>query len=444
MRQYRRAAALVGAAAVIAGSVAGASAAAAGTNGSAVGSTVNKVLSRTTEILQTCSVPSAHHAACLSQEHVRLNHFASGLVRPAAGTSTTSGYVPSDLHLAYALPALTATNGTGQTVGIVDAFNDPTAAADLATYRTAYGLPACTAASGCFRQVGESGTATLPSTDTGWAQEESLDLDMVSAICPNCKIILVEATSASDTDLATSVNTAVTLGATEVSNSYGGSETSNETSGLDKTAYSHPGVAITASAGDSGYGVEFPAASPTVTAVGGTSLTKTSSGRGWSETVWGSSGGGGLFGLGGTAEGTGSGCSAYVAKPSWQHDAQCTKRTVADVAAVADPNTGVAVYDSTSNSGQVGWQQFGGTSVASPIIASVYALAGGVASTVNGASIPYANTSHLNDVTSGSNGSCTGGFLGFGGTAAKAYLCTGEVGYDGPTGLGTPNGLGAF
>src|SRR5580698_9194842 len=219
MRRYRRAAALVGTAAVIAGSVAGASAAAAGTSGSAVGSTVNKVLSRTTEILQTCSTPSAHHAACLAQQHVRLNHYAGGLIRPQAGTSTSSGYVPSDLHSAYALPALTATNGTGQTVGIVDAFNDPTAAADLATYRAAYGLPACTVASGCSRQVGESGTSTLPTTDTGWAQEESLDLDMVSAICPNCHIILVEATSASDTDLAASVNEAATLGATEISNS---------------------------------------------------------------------------------------------------------------------------------------------------------------------------------------------------------------------------------
>jgi hypothetical protein len=269
---------------------------------------------------------------------------------------------------------------------------------------------------------------------------------MVSAICPTCKILLVEATSASDADLAASVDEAAKLGATEISNSYGGSEASSETA--ENADYTHPGVAVTASAGDSGYGVEFPAAAPSVTAVGGTSLSKASNARGWTETVWGSSSGGGLLGSLGAAEGTGSGCSAYEAKPAWQKDSGCAKRTVADVSAVADPNTGVAVYDSTADSsGDVGWMEFGGTSVSSPIIASVYALAGGVSSSVSGAQLAYAHASSLNDVTSGTNGSCSGGgFLGLGGSASssKAYLCTGEVGYDGPTGLGTPNGLGAF
>jgi subtilase family serine protease len=272
-------------------------------------------------------------------------------------------------------------------------------------------------------------------------------MDMVSAICPNCHIILLEASSASTANLAAAVNKAATLGATEISNSYGGNEASSETS--MNSAYSHPGIAITASAGDNGYRVEFPASAPSVTAVGGTSLSRASNTRGWTETVWGSASGG-LLGLGGAA-GTGSGCSKYEAKPSWQHDAGCAKRTVGDVAAVADPNTGVAVYDSTADSsGNVGWLQFGGTSVASPIIASVYALAGNAAS-INtgsnlGASFAYSHdsASTLNDVTSGGNGSCKGGLLGIGGNAAKAYLCTGEVGYDGPTGLGTPNGDGAF
>jgi subtilase family serine protease len=367
---------------------------------------------------------------------------ADGTVRAAAAATTPSGYGPADLQSAYDLPSATA--GSGQTVGIVDAFNDPNAASDLAVYRSQYGLPACTVASGCFRQVGETGTATLPTTDTGWAQEESLDIDMVSAVCPSCHILLVEATSASDADLAASVDEAATLGATEISNSYGGSEASSETA--ENADYTHPGIAITASAGDSGYGVEFPAAAPSVTAVGGTSLAKASNARGWTETVWGSSSGGGLLGSLGTSatEGTGSGCSAYEAKPAWQKDTGCTKRTVADVSAVADPNTGVAVYDSTADStGDVGWLEFGGTSVSSPIIASVYALAGNASSTT-GASYAYAHTSSLNDVTSGTNGSCTGGILGFGGSSAKAYLCTAETGYDGPTGLGTPNGTGAF
>jgi len=433
MSRHSRGIAAISVAALIAGSVAGATAAAAGT--SQPTATASKIVARTTAILHSCAVPRAHHASCLALLRARQVKLANGVVRAAAAAAAPSGYGPADLQSAYKLPSSTA--GSGQTVAVVDAFNDPTAAGDLNVYRAQYGLPACTVASGCFRQVGETGTSTLPSSDTGWAQEESLDVDMVSAICPNCKIILVEATSASDADLAASVDEAAKLGATEISNSYGGSETSSETS--NNADYSHPGIAITASAGDSGYGVEFPAAAPSVTAVGGTSLSKASNARGWTETVWGSAGGG-LFGLS-SNEGTGSGCSAYEAKPSWQKDTGCTKRTVADVSAVADPNTGVAVYDSTADSsGDVGWLEFGGTSVASPIIASVYALAGNAAST-NGASFAYSHASSLNDVTSGANGSCGGLFSG---GSAKKYLCTAEVGYDGPTGLGTPNGTGAF
>jgi len=324
--------------------------------------------------------------------------------------SSPSGYNPSDLQSAYSLPSSTA--GSGQTVAIVDAYNDPNAEADLGVYRSQFCLPACTTANSCFRKVNQSGGTKYPSASASWAQEISLDLDMVSAICPNCHILLVEASTPSFVNLGTGVNTAVNLGANTISNSYGGSESSGESSYA--SYYNHPGHAITASSGDSGYGVQVPAAYNTVTAVGGTSLTH--SGSSWSETAW---------------SGAGSGCSAYISKPSWQTDSGCSNRTVADVSAVADPNTGVSVYDSYAYQGQSGWLVFGGTSVASPIIASVYALAGN-ASSVNYGSYPYSHTTSLHDVTSGSNGSCGN------------YLCNAGPGYDGPTGLGTPNGTGAF
>ncbi|WP_126603148.1 S53 family peptidase [Dictyobacter aurantiacus] len=325
--------------------------------------------------------------------------------------ASPSGLNPTDLQSAYKLPSSTA--GSGQTVAIVDAYNDPNAESDLAVYRSQFGLPACTTANGCFRKVDQNGGTKYPRGNSGWAEEISLDLDMVSAICPNCHILLVEASSSSFTNLGTGVNTAVNLGANTISNSYGGNESSSETSYA--SYYNHPGHVITASSGDNGYGVESPAAYNTVVAVGGTSLSKSSNTRGWSETAW---------------NGAGSGCSAYITKPSWQKDSGCSRRTVADVSAVADPNTGVSVYD-TYGQGS-GWMVFGGTSVASPIIASVYALAGN-ASSVNAAQSLYSNTGSLFDVTSGSNGSCGG-----------SYLCTAGSGYDGPTGLGTPNGTGAF
>jgi subtilase family serine protease len=332
-------------------------------------------------------------------------------------TSPPSGFGPCDLQSAYnLLSASTAT--TGRTVAIVDAYNDPNAAADLAVYRTNFGLPACTVLNGCFQQVGQTGGA-VPSNDPSWSQEISLDLDMVSAICPGCHILLVEANSASIADLGTAVNEAAKLGASAISNSYGGGESSGDSS-TDTQYYEHPGIAVTASSGDGSYGVEYPAASQYVTAVGGTSLTRApGTTRGWSETVW---------------NGAGSGCSADDPQPSWQSAlglSGCSKRIVADVSADANPNTGVAVYDSYAYQGVSGWLVFGGTSVASPIIASVYVLSGNTSGIP--ASIAYSHRTALNDVTSGSNGRCS-----------PAYLCTGEVGYDGPTGLGTPNGLSAF
>jgi subtilase family serine protease len=328
-------------------------------------------------------------------------------------TTAPSGYGPTDLRSAY---NLSSAGGAGQTIAIVDAFDDPKAESDLAVYRSQFGLPLCTTANGCFRKVDQTGGTSYPRGNTGWGEEISLDLDMASAICPNCKILLVEASSNSFANLAAAVDQAATLGANVISNSYGGSEYSGEVS--DEAHFNHPGVAITVSSGDNGYGVEFPAASQYVTAVGGTTLTHVSSGgRAWTETVW---------------SGAGSGCSAYINKPSWQSDAAgCSRRTVADVSAVADPNTGVAVYDTYLHP-RGGWLVFGGTSVAAPIIGSVYALAGN-ASSINYGSYSYFHTSSLFDVTSGSNGSCGG-----------SYLCTAMSGFDGPTGNGTPNGTGAF
>ncbi|WP_241968356.1 S53 family peptidase [Streptomyces sp. ICBB 8177] len=366
--------------------------------------------------VRSCAVPrQAGWAACdaLKVTGGAVAAHASG-VSPFA--SAPSGYGPSDLRSAYNLPS---NGGSGQTVAIVDAYDNPNAEKDMAAYRSQFGLPACTSASGCFKKVGQTG-GSVPSADAGWAEEESLDVDMVSAVAPNAHIILVEAKSASMANLGAAVNEAVKLGAKYVSNSYGGGESSSDTS-YDSSYFDHPGVAVTASAGDGGYGAEYPAASRYVTSVGGTALSKASNTRGWSESVWNTSPG----------EGTGSGCSAYDAKPSWQKDTGCSKRTIADVSAVADPATGVAVYDTYG--GDPGWEVFGGTSASSPIIASVYADAGTPSSGSTPASFPYSHTSSLNDVTSGSNGSCGG-----------SYLCTAKTGYDGPTGLGTPNGLTAF
>jgi subtilase family serine protease len=327
-------------------------------------------------------------------------------------TTAPTGLSPAQFHSAYSLP--TTAPGT-PTIGIVDAYDDPTAAADLATFSSKFGLPAC--GTGCFKKVSQNGsTSGLPKSDSGWALEISLDVQIAHAICQNCHILLVEARSSRFSDLATAENTAAALGASVISNSYGGGEFSGETS--SDSAFNHPGIPITVSSGDSGYGVEYPAASQYVTAVGGTTLTLDSNGNRVSETAW---------------NGTGSGCSAYEPKPPWQTDtAGCAKRTVADVSADADPASGASIYDSTSYQGQRGWWRVGGTSLASPLVASVYALAGNGSSTTYG-SFPYAHSGSLFDVTSGSNGSCT-----------PSYLCTAGSLFDGPTGLGSPNGMGGF
>jgi subtilase family serine protease len=342
--------------------------------------------------------------------HARVVTDSRGVPNAAA---TPSGYGPLQFRTAY---GLTTSGSSSTTVAIVDAFDDPNIESDLAVYSQQFGLPPCTTANGCFKKVNQTGGTNYPRKDAGWSLEIALDVETVHAICPNCKILLVEATTNSFANLIAAEDYAAAH-ANIVSNSWGGGEFSAETTSVYDGHFNHPGKPITFSSGDAGYGVEYPAASHWVNAVGGTTLMLNANNTRRSETVW---------------AGAGSGCSAYEPKPTWQKDTGCIRRTVADVSADADPNTGAAVYDSVRYQGRSGWFQVGGTSLSSPLIAAVYALAGNAASTVDG-SYPYSHTSSLFDVTSGSNGSCGG-----------SYLCTGKVGYDGPTGLGTAIGTTAF
>ncbi|BCJ29293.1 peptidase S8 [Actinocatenispora sera] len=347
---------------------------------------------------------------------------------PAAGEPVPSAYRPADLQDAYGLPSATA--GGGQTVAVVDAYDDPKAESDLAVYRAAFGLPPCTTANGCFHKVNQRGeTKNYPAPDRHWGMEISLDLDMVSAICPRCHIVLWEADQASQEDLAAAAHLAgcdctspagTNYGARYVSNSYGGPEAGFSAS-VDDSYRSDKGTVYTVSSGDSGYGVEYPASSKWVTAVGGTSLLPADNARGWDEIAW-------LYG--------GSGCSTYVAKPAWQHDGGCSGRSVADVAAVADPTTGVDMYDSYETVDYNGpWLVNGGTSAASPIIAGVYALGAKVLPGTIPSTYPYAKFTQLNDIVGGTNSfeNCS-----------PEYLCNAGPGYDGPTGYGTPHGVAAF
>ncbi|WP_262285792.1 carboxypeptidase regulatory-like domain-containing protein [Micromonospora sp. MA102] len=329
------------------------------------------------------------------------------------------GYGPADLASAYDLPAA---GGDGVTVAVVAAFDNPTAEADLAVYRAHWGLPPCTTENGCFKKIDQRGGQTYPIPDETWAGEISLDLDAVSAVCPRCHLLLVEADSNSAGDLGQAVDQAVANGAQVVSNSYGGPEHADVNSTYGKY-YQHPGVAIVASSGDYGYGMSFPASSPYVTAVGGTTLARDdTTGRGWTEQVWNN-----------YAGAPGSGCSTVEPKPYFQADPGCRGRSVADVSALADPLNGLAVYQTF---GGYGWAPYGGTSLAAPIIAGVYALAGRTPAGDTPNWYPYAaSAGSLNDITEGRNGICD---------PAPAYLCTAGEGFDGPTGLGTPNGVAAF
>jgi subtilase family serine protease len=343
-------------------------------------------------------------------------------VRP--GSTTPRGWGARAIESAYKLPL---TKGNGQTIGIVDAFSTPHLASDLGVYRKQYGLPPCTAASGCLRIVNQRGKASpLPRPDPlGWGVEETLDVSMVSAACPLCKIVIVESRTPSFANLALAELTAVRLGAKVVSNSYDARE-----SGFSQAfakAYNQPGHVIVASSGDFGYTAAlFPANLASVTAAAGTRLSRASNARGWTESVWNS-------GLGAS----GSGCSAYVPKPAWQHDPHCPGRTVGDVAAVA---TNIPIYDSSISKRLGGpWLTVSGTSASSPLIAAVYGLAGNATTIKPG--FEYAHASSLFDITKGNNdwfNHAHGRSCGF------DYLCVAGKGYDAPTGLGTPDGAGAF
>jgi subtilase family serine protease len=274
----------------------------------------------------------------------------------------------------------------------VDAYDDPAAESDLAAYRAAYGLPECTSSNGCFQKVNQEGaTGSYPAADLNWDAEISLDLDMVSAACPTCKIALVEANSNSLDDLGAGVDTAAALGATAISNSYYAAEYSGETA--EDAHYNHPGIAITVSAGDAPQAF-YPATSPDVTSVGGTSLAGNIGS--WSESAW---------------TYTGQGCSLYESKPDWQGNNACKgKRSAVDVAAVADPQTGVSIYDSTAG----GWLVAGGTSIGAPLLAAAYALSGNP----QGPAYAYEHKTAFNDIA--------------------------PAGYDSATGLGSPSGVGGL
>ncbi|WP_369394638.1 S8 family serine peptidase [Streptomyces sp. CG1] len=317
------------------------------------------------------------------------------------------GLNPLDLRRAYNLPAQ---HGMGRTVAINVAYHHPDLESDLAVYRGQFHLPTCTTASGCLRVINQRGGSTLPTVEPAWSFEEAIDVDMVSASCPNCRILVVEDDSAFDLDLFTGVDQAVAQGTKFVSNSWTFPETSSEDS-FDFHFSNNPGVAFTFSSGDTGGQTQYPAASPYVTAVGGTTLTRAYGRRGFAESAW---------------NGTGCGCSLFEPKPAFQHDTICpNSRAIADVSAVADIATGPAVYTtSPTPNGATGWVVAGGTSVSTPLVAGMYALADNPAPGPFPNSYPYARPQDFFDITTGSAGAFSA-----------------MPGYDTPTGIGTPNGI---
>ncbi len=439
-----------------------------------------------------CSAPPPGYSGCLGLRLVARHPFSlrgsrrstpatAGPARPALereeNVEPPAGSLsPQNLLSAYELSGRPAP-ATQQTLALVDAFNDPTVEHDLEVFDKQYGLPACTTADGCFTKVELRGGThnTLPPTNAGWAQETATDVEVAHGVCQDCKILLVEAHSNNNSDLEAAEERAIQLGASEISNSWGGPEQGVSAQEDNTDAFNHPGIVITAASGDNGYldwGLEeasergfadYPASSPHVVAVGGTHLRRTAAGAWKEETVWNGDGAGG------------GGCSVLSA-PAWQQSVAewstvgCgSHRAVADVSADADPYTGVAVYDSTwVTQGELeyrGWTPIGGTSVASPIIASTFALAGGAGTGPGGKAVAYpaqtlyeslaTDPAALHDVTFGSNGACTKGFNAGTGSSnctlaeedascSAAAICRARSGYDGPTGVGTPHGIAAF
>ena len=407
--------------------LAGAPSQAAGASGLGFSFTPSK-----TEPYAVCGRPTPGHSACTAilvptavaqSLSVSPQQASPTLASPTfTGSGVGGGYSPADLRSAYNLPSESA--GSGQTVAIVDAFDDPNAESDLAVYRSHYGLPACTTANGCFKKVNQKGeTKNYPPAEPGWAVEISLDIDMVSAACPNCHILLVEATSSTNENLYKAEDEAATLGRRPRSPTASKVRRAPARRRLTRTSIT-PGWRSSPRPATPATESRYPAASQYVTAVGGTALIQASNSRGWSETVW---------------KGTGSGCSAFEPKPAWQTASPgCAKRTNNDIAAVAAPETPVSIADSYElpeefSKPEPGWTLTGGTSVSSPFMAGAMALANAHTRSFAGADAYYLEASQngtgvLTDVTSGSNGNCGN------------YLCNGQVGYDGPTGLGTPYG----
>jgi hypothetical protein len=465
-RRVRRATALAAVALAAPGAVLG------GASASALAAGIAPLPASSYTVRHACGRPAPGQAGCLALQLVPVTAAArarthplgmrtSAPIRAASAAQGAYGLRPEDLHRAYGLPTEAP---SPQTIGIVDAYDDPNIEADLAVYDREFSLPPCTSANGCFTKMGTGGPgAPLPAASGEWSLEIALDVEIAHATCQSCRIVLVEAESNGERALEAAENRAVLAGAQEISNSWGGPEPVTEGAGFD-----HPGVAITASAGDSGYlgwggweasergFADYPASSPHVVAVGGTRLRLSESGEWAGETVWNDGDGA-----------TGGGCSARFPAPEWQQALPdwaavgCgAMRASADIAAVADPYTGAAVYDSAPWDGYVlGWLTVGGTSLSSPLVASAFGLAGGL-----GSSTPWApqalyenalsNAGALHDVTAGSNGRCSGGAGAEGvlpcTSAEEAESCSGRLacsagpGYDGPTGLGTPHGLGAF
>jgi PKD repeat protein len=446
------------------------------------------------KVIRVCPPPKPGGATCSALVRVPVSTAQAGDVgvRPykvndgASGSGPAGGLTPAQLAGAYGYEP--SSGGSGQVIGIVDAYDDPNIESDLAAFDTQYGIAACTTANGCFTKVSQTGSRTsLPPADTtGWSVEVSLDVEMAHSVCPKCKILLVETENESFTDLSAGVNEAVALGATEVSNSYGGPEA--ELAPSEKAAYNHPGVVIAAATGDYGYDdwnllnedieppgrPDLPASLPSVVAVGGTTLLLTTEGKRESESVW---NGNGPFDEDEEAGATGGGCSTlFVAQP-WQQDLSgwgatgCgDKRLSADIAADANPLTGFDIYDSYDCGTECeaykrgsDWLTIGGTSLATPLISGLYALAGGG----NGVSYPsltlyghLGEPADLYDVTEGGNGFCDGtpesecGHPDALGKLVTGYAlrvdceyttaCDAAPGFDGPSGVGTPNSLKLF
>jgi PKD repeat protein len=442
------------------------------------------------KIRRVCPTPKPGDATCLALARVPVPSTAAGEpgVRPYTATrgalesGPAGGLTPEELASVYGYnPAI---GGSGQTIALVDAYDDPNIESDLATFDAEYRIAPCTKENGCFTKVSQTGSTTsLPVPDTsGWSVEIALDVEMAHSACPNCKILLVEAKNESFKNLAAAVGEAVSLKATEVSNSYGGSE--DLLGSTERGAYKHSGVVIAAATGDSGYDdwtrysnegepvaaeqPDAPASLPSVVAVGGTTLELNASGKRRSETVW--NGNSALDANGELEEGaTGGGCSTLFTAEPWQQATPgygatgCAgKRVAADVSAVADPNTGFDIYDSYNCGaaceefgGGEGWLTIGGTSVSTPLISSLYALAGG------GHGVEYPSltlyghlgeSSSLFDVTEGGNGYCDDGGLACGANELEeatvdcegTTACNAAPGFDGPSGVGTPNSLNLF